>query len=108
MEQQEQSDSHSRPQAISEGPDWIRATLFTVAAVFILMAVCYGGMNWFGERSWRRQQAQSATHGYFARPIPDQDNFAKTPLLVRFGYRNATNRAAVPSPNINWNAAGSF
>lgn len=72
-------------------PRWLRILLFCVAALITLAVLLYVEENWRAERAWRQMKQEIAERGEsldwrdLVKPdVPDDQNFAMTPLLRPF------------------------
>ena len=68
---------------------WLKRIAFTLAVLITLLAVVVIFENWRGNRAWRNYLAEQEAKGevldwrkLVPAPVPDDQNFAKTPLLA--------------------------
>jgi len=73
---------------------FLRRAAFIIAALFTLIAMFYVVEAWRGRRAWQKCQRELKAQGeqldwaaYVPAPVPDEQNFIKTPLLEAVGYR---------------------
>lgn len=67
---------------------WLRRLVIGVAALVTLLALFHAEENWRGQRAWRAYRAAMEAKGavfefsaFAPPPVPDEENFAMTPLL---------------------------
>jgi len=92
------------PSEIGSNPkkpsSWIKRLSLTVAVLGSLIALFYAEENFRHMRAWRSYKAslnlkpgELDWRSYLPKAVPDEQNFAKTPLLERAGYRGSSGRA---------------
>ena len=66
----------------------IRCCLFVLVCLFTLFALYYAEENWRGQRDWNtyrweleRRGEQLDYRAFIPQPVPDEENFAATPLV---------------------------
>jgi hypothetical protein len=72
----------------------LRAVIFGAAVVATVVAFFYAEENWRGERAWEAHVKAMAALGerldwesFLPAPVPDDQNFAKTPMLEALAYQ---------------------
>jgi len=80
--------------------DWLlRRRFFVLASIITVIALFYAEEDWRGRRAWEAYKQQEAARGeYFdfahiiPPPVPDDQNFAMTPLLKpEYDFQHTTN-----------------
>src|SRR5881628_2377901 len=74
----------------------IRRVLIVLAWTATLIALLYGEENWRGRRTWNQYRQAIEARGeqldfkaFIPKPVPDEQNFAATPLVQSwFAQRN--------------------
>ncbi len=87
---------------------WLKRIAFGLAALSTLVAAIVVFENWRGNRAWHNYRAEQEAKGevfdwrkLLPPPVPDDQNFAATPLLARltdYTYDPSTGRAAFADP----------
>jgi hypothetical protein len=74
----------------------IRRILIVLAWTVTIIALLYGEENWRGRRAWTKYRKQLEARGeqldfkaFIPKPIPDEQNFAATPLIQSWFPRNS-------------------
>jgi len=97
----------------------LRAAIFGAAVVATAVALFYAEENWRGERAWAVHVKAMAALGehldqesFLPAPVPDDQNFAKTPVLDALAYQPKSPAAELvkklrsiifsPGPNDSW------
>lgn len=69
---------------------WLKRGAFTLAVLITLLAAIVVFENWRGHRAWQTYRAEQEAKGevfdwrkLLPAPVPDEQNFAKTPLLAK-------------------------
>jgi hypothetical protein len=69
---------------------------FVLAALVTLIAVFYAVENWRGKRAWEKYKRELVAKGekfdwktIIPARVPDDENFARTPLLIAIGYKGS-------------------
>ena len=83
--------SHNRPRRLVP---ILRVAVFSVAALATAVSLFYAEENWRGERAWAAHLKAMAALGesldleaLAPAPVPDDQNFAKTPVLEALAYQ---------------------
>src|SRR5438132_8274611 len=78
----------------------LRRCLFVLACLLTLLALFYAEENWRGHRAWNKYRQELETHGeqldfrvFIPKPVPDDQNFAATPL-VKSWFRKENSSSA--------------
>src|SRR5688572_21635361 len=92
-------------------PFW-QGTVLVVVVIIAAFVSVYQIMNWRGDREWQKH-FQGAGSIELRQKVPDELNFAKTPLLENHGYKDRS--APMPANGLNiaqslirWSAIGDF
>ena len=80
------------------GRVWARRVVFALAAVVTLLVLFYAEENWRGKRAWEQCRAELEAKGevldwnaYIPKPVPDDQNFMKVPLMDSWFKRDTKN-----------------
>ncbi len=97
---------------------WLNCIAFTLAVLITLVAVVVIFENWRGNRAWRNYLAEQEAKGevldwrkLVPPPVPDDQNFAKTPLLAKltdYTYDPQTGKATFADPEAKARLEGMF
>ena len=97
---------------------WLKRIAFTLAVLITLVAVVVVFENWRGNRAWRNYLAEQEAKGevldwrkLVPAPVPDDQNFAKTPLLAKltdYTYDPESGQATFADPGAKARLEGMF
>jgi hypothetical protein len=90
----------------------IRRCLFALACLLTLIALFYAEENWRGRRAWNKYRHELEARGaqfdyraFIPKPVPDEQNFAATPLVKSWFLKENSNTVKFDSDDYGQSAS---